>query len=221
MGAIGINEIAGQVVKSLLVSAAVAIVVVGGCLIASCLSNVILKLTLVWAKRGLPLGAREYMSEWIASWQHELREDLKARDSGRLGTELYVVLRVLTLPRYFKLLREQANRVALAEQPQSVQADQKVMYGRFLGQYGRMDYEINPRTLHMRLSFGDSVLVEVAPDPALPRDLAITALQNTRSALFDAPPRHVDTVLDLLQRDGQIRVLRTVLNPKVIRVIRD
>ena len=87
------------------------------------LSSWLLSANVRLAKRGLPAAARSYADEWFASWEYELRDELKAKGASGASAELFVLARVATLPLFLRTIRRQAVKGAASDLVKSLVAN--------------------------------------------------------------------------------------------------
>jgi hypothetical protein len=79
------------------------------------LGSQVLQLMLRWMARGLPPASQAYLRDWFTSWEHEMRVGLRDLGASPLTVELYLLLRIVSLPFFSRNLRQQAINAALGD----------------------------------------------------------------------------------------------------------
>lgn len=86
------------------------------------LGSQVLDLMLRWMARGLPPASEAYLQDWFTSWEHEMRAALRDLGASPLMVELYLLLRIVSLPFFSRSLRQQAANAALGDARTSLMA---------------------------------------------------------------------------------------------------
>lgn len=79
------------------------------------LGSQVLQLMLRWMARGLPPASQAYLRDWFTSWEHEMRAGLRDLGASPLMVEVYLLLRIASLPFFSRSLRRQAAKAALGD----------------------------------------------------------------------------------------------------------